>query len=498
MLRQFVTLVSGGVAGKLTGVAREVLFAGHFGTSAVADAFRASLAATLSFAHLFTAEAVNAAFIPQFRRDCEAQHGAAWALFNGVGALLLIGSVLLAVTLQLAAAPAVTLLFPGFSAAQADLAAAMLRIMAWGTPFYVASALLVSLELGSGGSHLASVRPLLQNAGVIVAIVAGATTGRPLWVAWGFTGSSVLLAGYGAVRLVRRGVLIPGWHRHWEALGAAAARFWSAMRPLLLFSAVVHGNILLEKAIASWIGPGAVATVDYARLIPETAQALLITPLGLVSLAGLAAIPEREAHRHADRMLSVALLVVVPLSGWLLLAAPEIVRVLYGRGAFDDASVAATARALRGFAFGTWAVSLAAILQKIYNARLRNAQVLRVALVGLGTNALFNAVAYRFWGVFALGLGASLGGIVMTWLYLRGMPGLASTARTAKICFLALPPYVAVGYALAPERDGAWITLLGLTAWTALFWSALFVAFPALRAILQDVRLRVQSLRVQP
>jgi len=88
VLKQLITLSSGIALGKLTGIVREILFAALFGTTAAADAYRASLTAALAPIHLFTSETLNASFIPQFRKEREQMKTSAWSLFNGLGLLL--------------------------------------------------------------------------------------------------------------------------------------------------------------------------------------------------------------------------------------------------------------------------------------------------------------------------------------------------------------------------------------------------------------------------
>jgi putative peptidoglycan lipid II flippase len=88
MLKQVLTFSTGSALGKIFGVVREILFADFFGTTAVADAYCAAMTATLAPTHLFTSEALNAAFIPQFRKYHKNREYLSWSLFNGIGFLL--------------------------------------------------------------------------------------------------------------------------------------------------------------------------------------------------------------------------------------------------------------------------------------------------------------------------------------------------------------------------------------------------------------------------
>lgn len=476
---------------------REVLFAAFFGTTAVADAYRAVLTATLAPVHLFTSEATSAAFIPQFHKDRENRDHSAWCLFNGVGLLLLILSLAIGAALYFWAPTWVLLLFPGFTGDRFTLAVQMLKIMAWGVPFYATSALLISLEIGSGHFHLAALRSFAQNAGVIVALAVAFFIGRPIWIAWGFTGTYLLFVFFGAGWMIKREILEGGWYRHWYALQPVMKQFWKAMKPLTVLSVLLQANLLLEKAIASLIGPGVVASVDYARFIPETIQDLVVVPLGLVSLSAMVNLKNEEVRKQSDRMGTLVLLLLVPLSCFVLVSAPDIVRLLYKRGAFDENSVYITSQTVRGMAVGMWAVCMAYVLQKVYNARLRNREVLQIATVALCANALFNILAYRYLGVLAIGLGFSLGGVVMAWLYMRGMGGMERTQQIAKICLLSAIPYIIMGLVLNSYAESPLFNLFVQMFWALIFWGGIFWAAPASRCILQQLKDRLLSLSIK-
>jgi putative peptidoglycan lipid II flippase len=298
VLRKVLTLSTGSLLGKLFGLAREILFAALFGTSAAADAYRAAMTATLAPVHLFTSEALNATFIPQFKSEQSNGNRSAWTLFNGIGITLLIISLFLGGLLYFLASPLVGLFFPGFTAMQASLSVQMLQIMSFGIPLYVLSALFISIEIAHEQFHLAALRPLVQNVGIIIAMAIAFIGQSPIWIAWGFTGTYIVFSLSGAAILIKKNILESGWYHNWKDHREVFSQFRTSLKPMLLFSALLQCNIILEKTIASLIGPGAVAAIDYAKMIPETAQLLLIVPLGMVSLSTMVTIGEDRVREH--------------------------------------------------------------------------------------------------------------------------------------------------------------------------------------------------------
>jgi putative peptidoglycan lipid II flippase len=496
MLRNVLTLSSGSLFGKISGLIREILFAAFFGTSAAADAYRAAMTATLVPVHLFTSEALNAAFIPQFRTDRDNKDNSAWTLLNGIGLALIIISLFIGCILYFFAQTWVSLVFPGFMEDQADLAVRMLQIMAWGVPLYVLSAILISLEIACGHFRLAAWRPLIQNLGIITAISIAFLGKSPVHIAWGFTGTYIIFSLFGTVSLIRKNIFKSNWHSYWTNITEVSGRFWDSMKPLVLFSVLLQCNILIEKAVASLIGPGAVAAVDYARMIPETTQMLLIVPLGTVSLSSLVSFQEEEVRKHCDRISAAVLLLLVPVSSFTLISAPDIIKVIYGRGAFDANSISLTFHLLRGMSVGMWAVSLAYVFQKIFNARIRNREVLRIGATGVLANALFNILAYKYLGVLAIGLGFSLGGIISLWLYIRHIGPLKKITRTGRICLIGLLPHCIIGFLIKNSYN--WTPFTGLLVqllWAAISWGIIFWVFPASRNTLLYLCEKLISLR---
>lgn len=452
--RSYLHLSGGALASKLLGALREILLARFFGTGAVADAYRSGLTLTLSPAHFVTGQIVETCFIPLYARYRDAERERAWALFQG----MLLGSVAVGIAcgalLFAFAGPLVDLLLPGFGPERRETTAAMLRILALGLPAYLYSALLSALGAAQKDFVIPSLRPGLQNLGMLAMILLGALWSRPVWIAWGFTGTYAALAVWGTLHLVARNrfprafVLSPAL---FAPLGAA---LWKLARPLLPVAVAVQGNLLLERSLASLVGPGTVAALDYARFVTDATNALLILPLGLISLARFSALEEDAAREEAGGLLALILLVFTPLSLFLLLNGRALLALLFLRGAYDAASLDASARALAGLSAGLWAFSASHVLRRVLNARLRNGRVLAAESLAVALNAAFNLFFYRSLGILALGLGPSVGALGSLAVYGCGLAlGPAAAARLRLLAW-TLPLYAGVALLLSRAIDG--------------------------------------------
>lgn len=482
MLKQVLSLTVGSSLGKLTGIGREILFAALYGTSGIADGYRAALSVTISSIHLFTSEVFNSFFIPNYKKYRSEGKAESWILLNSVGGIILLISLGLTLLLHFGASPVIHLLVPGFDSDRLEQAIYMLRVMAWGIPFYVLSAITVNLEAASGRFWLAALRPLAQNVGVIVAILVGYFSGHPLWVAWGFTGTYVLFSTLGVGWIVCRGMLEAGWYRHWGPLVTVWRNLWPTLSPLLIFTVFLQGNILLEKLLASLVGPGAVAAVDYARIIPETVHVLLVMPLGFVSLSASVELTDEETLQRCDKLSAAILMIALPASCFIFFSAADIVELIYARGAFNQESVYLTTRALQGMSVGLWAVGIGYVIQKIFNARLRNDYVLRFGLVAVGVNVFFNLMTYRTLGVLGIGLGFSFGAMAMAFLYVRALGRMRLTFSVAKVCFLCVVPYaLLVGLFWEAGSETAMVRVVSHLSLAMVYWLTVYGIFPSSR-----------------
>jgi len=479
----------GALASKGLGLVREVLLARFFGTGPVADAYRSALTLALSPAHLLTTHTIQTCFIPLYTRWRAEDPRRATALFQGLLALFMGAGLLLGVGLLAGAGVLARALLPGFDPARQALTAAMLRIMALGVPAYIYYTLLASLGAGQRDYTLPIYRPGLHNLGLLVMIVVAVVLGRPVLAAYGFTLTYVVMAVAGTWLLRARGRLPTAWQLGRRDLGPMASAFWRPLRPLLLLSVLVQAGILVERFLASLVGGGTVAALDYARYITETTHALLLMPLGLVSLARFAELPEQRLRETADRVLTLITILLVPVSAFLVVAGKSVVQVLYERGAFDPLARLATHQALLGLSAGLWALGGSYFLRSVLHARARNGTVLAGEGLAVAVNVAFVLLTYRQLGILALGLGPSLGALASLGYYLRhlGLPGRGTRVRLG-LLLLGVPLYGAAALLLAPRAGAGWVQALAQAGWAALFWSAWTLAWAQLRSALRGLR----------
>ena len=252
----------------------------------------------------------------------------------------------------------------------------------------------------------------------------------------------------------------------WTEVGVVASTL-AGYLPLFLFSG---------------FSAGMMTALNYARRVSAIPAELLTTQIsGVVAVKfnELAAQRQREGLAAAfERMSRLTAFVLVPLSGLLALISPDVVRILFGRGAFlEGGAVELTSMLLSLLALNIPLLGLMTLMSRFIVAH---------QAIGYGTawqmfSALLNAGMVIGWVHWLGALGLPVGLILHMFLYLalisvsmaRRFPGLA-LGRVWRALFLnvAAAAVVALPVWLARVRWGSGMSPWWLGAATVLLFAA--------------------------
>ena len=441
--------MAGALLGKLTGFARELELAHVLGASVVTDSFRAATAAVLLPIAILQNEAIPAVLIPMYR-EWEAQGCAPRRLAQMTAALCLVAAGLMA-AVEIAGPAWVGLIVSGFGPEGRAQTLDFLRVMALAMPASTLVNCLAAGEIATGRSRLAALRAACLNLSLIGGITIAASTGHLGALAWSFVFAFNALGAWGLVSLWRKGLLDFGGCGA-RAIWASGTDFLRRSRALLILPITEQGQVWLEKLAASRFAVGTVASLDFARTLTDSAVLLISQPVGMAVLSQGATVDTGKAVEGISRPV---LAVAGPASAFLVAFAPDIVRVVFARGAFDETAVRITGEALRGIAFGLWAGTLGWILIRLLNNGGRNFRAALILSSAYGANALIDVVA-GIWaaggeGSFVLGFGETIRSLVL----LGGtVVALGCTRAFLRLAALAVPGTVLMGL-LGLLIDGA-------------------------------------------
>ena len=432
-IRRFsAILISGALASKMLGFVREVAMAHVLGATLLADCFRASQTAIWIPLAFLQNESVPAIMIPMHREALDRGDGprsfGALTIVNGLIATLLMLAILLLGEWW------VNAVVGGFSEEGHTLALHFVRLMSLAMPASAILNVLCAGEIALGRTRLTNARASLLNVAVLSGIGLLVLTGDAYILAYSFSLAFNVLACWGLFTLWREGVLSFSGLT-FRLIAAKGVEFFKRLRVLLGLPIAEQGNVWVERFLASRLTMGAVASLDYARSLTESALLLISQPVGMAVLSNH---PPKDINAQAEALLRPLLALILPASAFLAVFATDIVRLIYFRGAFGEEALALTSHALRGIAFGLWAATLGWVLVRLLNGAGRNGVAALIIVSAYIVNVAFNLLGSVFvgsaeQGMLFLGLGEASRSIVL----LLGMV-LALGERRKVLALLAL------------------------------------------------------------
>jgi peptidoglycan biosynthesis protein MviN/MurJ (putative lipid II flippase) len=183
--------------------------------------------------------------------------------------------------------------------------------------------------------------------------------------------------------------------------------------PFLLILFCSQFVYMVERHVASLLGSGTIAGLNYAFRLAQFPNWVFIAALTTVLLPAMArAVGERNPSRvraALTRAIKITLLLTVPMSLVLYLGRVPIISLLLQHGSFDDNSLRTTADILAGYSLSIVPQAIVAVGLRYYMAveRMRVPAVL--GLLAMLVTVLCDLLGAPKFGPAALGYGAACG-----------------------------------------------------------------------------------------
>ncbi|MFD6422675.1 murein biosynthesis integral membrane protein MurJ [Streptomyces sp. NPDC060198] len=243
------------------------------------------------------------------------------------------------------------------------------------------------------------------------------------------------------------------------------------LAPVLLFVVARQAQVLVERFLASTLPAGSISHLNYAQKVAQMPMvlSLMICTVTFPVVAQAMADGDRESARlRVERDLALAALVVLLGTAMVIGYAPQIIEVLFQRGAFSAQDTRATAEVMRVYALGLLGHCLVGALGRPFFSAGRPTWYPGFAMAtGLVvTTGTGFAVTYSF-GVLGIAAANAAGITVTAALLLQGLGSrvVAIEVRTVSLSLLRLAVPAAVAAAAGWVSAGA-VTdpVLGLAA----------------------------------
>lgn len=327
------------LASRIVGLVRERVFTTTFGAGDTFDAFVAAFRIPDLVFNLIVIGALSAAFIPLFTEKLihtEAGGKRAFAFANSILNAMVVAVAVLMVLFVLLADVVVPVITPGFSGEKLELTILLSRVMAL-QPVLLAVSFVFSGVLNSYKRFAAyAAAPVLYNVGIIIGVLILVPYLGPAGIGWG-----VVLGAALHMLIQLPSMVAVGWR--WQPIfnwqSGDIRTLWRMMLPRVFGLAAQQVNLLVVTVIGSTLLAGSISAFHLANNVAAL-------PIGIFGLAfAQAAFPtlaeqvarkrEQEFRRTLTRTFRYILFFVIPVSVFFFLLRAQIIRVLFGDGAFD-------------------------------------------------------------------------------------------------------------------------------------------------------------------
>ncbi|MET9551322.1 lipid II flippase MurJ [Streptomyces sp. NPDC006645] len=197
------------------------------------------------------------------------------------------------------------------------------------------------------------------------------------------------------------------------------------LAPVIVFALTRQSQVLIERFLAAPLPAGAISHLNYAQKVaqmPMVLSLMLCTVTFPVVARAMAAGDTERAGRRVERDLALAGVIVLVGAATVVACAPQIIEILFQRGAFDRADTAATAAVMRVYALGLLGHTLVGALVRCYFSAARPLWFPALAmLLGLALTTAGGALLVGVWGVLGIAAGNALGITVTAVLLLHGV-----------------------------------------------------------------------------
>lgn len=194
---------------------------------------------------------------------------------------------------------------------------------------------------------------------------------------------------------------------------------------VLLFAMCRQSQVLIERFLASTLPAGAISHLNYAQKvaqIPMTLSLMLCTVTFPVVARALADGDTERARDRVERDLALACRLVLVGAATVVACAPQIIAILFQRGAFTAQDTAVTASILRVYALGLLGQTLVGVLIRTYFSAGRPTWYpIGAMTAGVVATTWIGAATVDSWGVLAIAAANAAGITVTAALLLAGL-----------------------------------------------------------------------------
>ncbi len=419
---------------KAGGFIREIILAAYYGTDAAMDAYNSAYSLYYVPVLLFNS-CITSTLIPIYvslREDDGLQRANSFA--NNVLNLFGLAAMAVSILMFIFAGPIVQLTNGGYSPEKQLLTAQLLRIMLPSLVFLVSSIVLSSI-LNAREKYLsAQLTGFPITIASIIATVGFSAQFGIHALAWGIFVSGIL-------QVV---ILMPSlrntftYQPKFDHKDQAFKNLLLLAGPAVLSMAVNELNHMIDRFLATGLGDGTVAGMNFAFKLITFVQGVLLVPLTTIMFSKMSQHAAKGDNKAISRMvmncIEVVALVILPITAICVVMGGDVIRAAYMRGQFNADSVSVTTGPFVFYIIGLIGFGVRDLLNRAFHSVKDTKTPMANSAVTVVMNIVLNLILVRAMGASGLALATSISGVAgacMLFVRLRGKLGKMGAKSTA-------------------------------------------------------------------
>lgn len=409
---------------RIVGFIRDMVMASVFGASPGMDAFLLAFKIPNFMRRLFAEGAFSQAFVPvlsEYRAN-KSQAEVKTLIDNVFGALTVV--LLLVTIIGVICAPILVWIFaPGFDTKDPrfSMATHLLQITFPYIFFISLTAFAAGVQNAHGKFAIPAFTPVLLNLSLIIAAYfCSSYFVEPIYaLGWGVMAAGVAQLLFQAPFLSQL-ALFPTFRLDWRSPGVK--RVLTLMTPAIIGASVMQINLLVDTIFASFLPVGSLTWLYFS-------DRLLEFPIGMFGVALATVVLPHLSQQYAknsqtgfsasvDWALRWILLIGVPATIGLVMLATPMLATLLQYGEFTPHDVIMASRSLIALSLGLVFFLAVKVLVSAFYARQNTKLPVKVAIVAMLANVVFNALLIGPLAHAGLALASALSSVINVGLLL--------------------------------------------------------------------------------
>ncbi|MGB9876173.1 MAG: murein biosynthesis integral membrane protein MurJ [bacterium] len=439
---------------RILGFLREIVIAKLFGATRLVDIYVAAFTIPDILFFLLSGGALSSAFVPVYTQYLMLKNREeARKMLSSLISLLTLSLLFVVSLAEIFAYPLVKIVVPHFPPRDLDYCVFLTRLMLPSVIFFVLGGIFTGVAYCYNKFLIPAISGVIYNLLIILGgIFLGPSikvTGLSIGVLLGsFIGNFLIQIWY-ILRLGEKPFFILDYNH------PGVRRVFLIMLPIIFTLSVSQVTVVINRVLASGLGEGAIAGLNYANRLTQFPLGIFGQSLGIAVFPTLSALATRGKLEELKRFNSLAIRTLfflnIPSALFFILFGIPIVQFVYERGAFKHSDTIMTAQILAFYALSLPPLSANQIINRTFYSLQDSITPLFSGVASVILCAILNVIFVAPFGVRGLALASSISAYFNMFLllyFLRGRIGgvegrkiASSFIKLTLICLLVSFPF---------------------------------------------------------